>query len=84
MQITTFGSGDGDDSPELAEILDQSTILSMADHGGVRMHVLHCNGEDVLAFSGGSNGGFVVYPCRVFDAEFGGSVHDQARTCIED
>ncbi len=84
MQVTTFGSGDGDNSPDLAEILGQSTILSMVDHCGARMHVLQCNVEDVLAFTGGSNGGFVTYPCRAFDAEFGGSVHDQARTCIED
>lgn len=84
MQATSFGSGDGDDSQELAEILEQSEILSMVDHGGVRMYVLRCNDQDVLAFAGANNAGFVVYPPESFDAEFGGSVHDQARACLDD
>lgn len=84
MQITTFGIGDGDDSQELAEILNQSTTLSVVDNGSIRMYVLRCNEEDVLAFADHNNCGFVTYPCRMFDAEFGGSVHDQARACLED
>lgn len=81
MQVTTYGGGDGGDSQELTEILEQSEILSMVDHGGMRMYVLRCNGQDVLAFAGGNNGGFVVYPPESFDQEFGGSVHDHARAC---
>lgn len=83
MQVTTFGGGDSDDSQELVDILEQSVILSMVDHGGVRMYVLRCNDQDLLAFAGSNNGGIVVYPPESFDAEFGGSVHDQARACLE-
>lgn len=84
MQVTTFGSGDGDDSQELSEVMAQSEILSMVDHGGIRMYVLRCNDQDVLAFAGSNNAGFVAYGPESLDQEFGGSIHDQARACLDD
>lgn len=82
MQVISHG-GEHDGSQELAEILSQSTVLSMTDHGQVRMYVLHCNGQDILMFADPSNRCYTVYPCEAFDAEFGGSIHDQARACLE-
>lgn len=62
----------------LADILEQSTILDITDHGGMRMYVVEFDGADVLIFESG--GVFwSVYPCGTFDAESGGSVHDHAR-----
>lgn len=83
MQVITHG-GEGDGSQELADILEQSTILSTVDHGALRMYVLHCNDQDVLLFAGADNHCFTVYPCSSFDVEFGGSIHDAARACLED
>lgn len=83
MQVITHG-GDGDGSQELAEILEQSTILSMQDHGGIRMYVARCNGLDILIFADCSNRCFITYPCAAFDQEFGGSIHDHARAIAAD
>lgn len=66
-------------SQELADILDQSSILDITDHHGLRMYTIECNGQDVLMFADGSNNAFTVYPSASFDAEFGGSIHDTAR-----
>lgn len=82
MQVIPFGDDTTDGSGELALILEQSQVLSMVDNGGVRMHVLRYDNQDILAFAGPNNSGFVVYPCSSFDAEFDGSIHDQSR-CLK-
>lgn len=69
---------------ELADILEQSTILDTIDHGALRLHILECNGQDVIMFVDSNGSAVMVYPCSSFDAEFGGSIHDQARACLRD
>ena len=62
----------------LADILEQSTILDITDHGGMRLYTIEFDGSDVLICE--RNGVFwSVYPCGTFDAESGGSAHDHAR-----
>lgn len=74
MQINTLN-----DSQELADLLEQSTVLDTIHLGPLRLYVLEFGGQDVLAFSDGSDHTFVAYPCSAFDAESGGSIHDHAR-----
>lgn len=73
MQVTPL------DISGLAEVLDQSSILEVVDHGGIRMYVLEFDGQDILAFLGMSDEAIVVYPPESFDAESGGSIHAHAR-----
>lgn len=64
---------------ELATTLEESQIHEIIDNGPLRTYVYTTNGQDVLIFE---SGGFVsvVYPCTALDAEFGGSIHTQARS----
>lgn len=68
-----------DTAATLADILDQGKILDITDSPtGLRMYTLEFDGNDILIFEQGGHF-FSVYPCRVFDAECGGSIHDHAR-----
>jgi hypothetical protein len=67
---------------ELANLLEQSEILSVDDQGGVRQYVLTFDGQDILAFAG-TEGAFITYPCAAFDAETGGSTHDHCRASLD-
>ena len=73
MQVVTH-----DTLADLADILEQSVVLDITDHGGIRMYVLEFDGNDILIFE---NGGvcWSVYPNHIFDVECGGSIHDHAR-----
>ncbi len=67
-----------DGQAELADILAKSAVLDITDHGATRLYTLDFNGNDILIFSAGEQF-WSVYPCKVFDAECCGSIHDHAR-----
>jgi len=71
------------DTEQLADLLAESEILSLDDHGDVRQYVLTWNGQDILVFAG-TSGAWVVYPPESFDTETGGSTHDQCRASLGD
>jgi hypothetical protein len=66
-------------SQDLAEILEQSNVLDITDHGSLRMYTVEFDGQDILIFADSSNNFFSVYPPEYFDAESGGSIHDHTR-----
>lgn len=76
MQTNTLIS-----SQELATLLEESNILDIQYLPGIRQYTLEFNNpkQDLLVFAS-TESAFVVYPCSMFDAESGGSVHDHART----
>ena len=71
------------DAPELAELLEQSEILTVIDQGLTRMYVITFDRQDILVIADSSNHATVVYPPESFDAESGGSIHDHARAIVE-
>ena len=71
------------DTQQLADLLEESEILSMDDFGGVRQYVLTWNRQDILVYAG-TTGAFVVYGPECFDLEMAGSTHDHARAINED
>lgn len=77
MQVNTIGI------TELADLLDQSWILDIADFGSIRMYVLEFDQQDILVFADAANDAFVVYPPESFDLECGGSIHELARAYQE-
>ena len=72
------------DAPALADLLDQSNVLSIINHGTSRMYVLEFDKQDILVFADPNNEASVVYPPESFDAESGGSIHDHARAILCD
>ncbi len=66
------------DIQQLADLLEESEILSMDDFGGVRQYVLTWNRQDILVHAG-TAGAFVTYGPECFDLEMAGSTHDHAR-----
>jgi hypothetical protein len=77
MQVNTVNT------EELADLLEQSKILSIEDKGGVRQYVLEFDNQDILVYAG-TDGAWVTYPPESFDAESGGSIHDHARASLAD
>lgn len=67
------------DAAALAELLEQSTVLDIIDHGTSKMYVLEFDKQDILVFADTNNEASVVYPPESFDVESGGSIHDHAR-----
>lgn len=67
------------DAQQLADLLEEATILSMIDHGAQRVYVVEFAGQDLIAIADGEGRATVIYPPESFDAESGGSVHDHAR-----
>lgn len=78
MQVNTLN-----DASELADFLEQSQILDTTQQGGMRMHTVTFDGQDLLVFADNSGAAFVVYPPESFDSEAGGSIHDHARAIAE-
>jgi len=64
---------------QFADLLTESNTLDVIDHEGQRTYVLDFSGQDILAIGTPHGGATVVYPCRSFDDESGGSIHDHAR-----
>lgn len=67
------------DAQELADFLEESTILTFYSHGSMRVYVVEFAGQDLIAIADGEGRATVIYPPESFDAESGGSVHDHAR-----
>ncbi len=77
MQVNTVGV------TELADLLEQSKVLDIADYGSTRMYVLEFDRQDILVFADPNSDSFVVYPPESFDHECGGSIHEHARAYLE-
>lgn len=71
------------DAEQLADLLNEATILDTIEHEGQRVHVLEYTGQDILAIHTPGGGATIVYPCASFDAESGGSIHDHARAALQ-
>lgn len=78
MQVNTLN-----DAQELADFLEQATILDSTDHGATRMYTVTFNGLDLLVFADSAGKATVVYPPKSLDAESGGSNYDHARAIAE-
>jgi hypothetical protein len=79
MQVITHGD-QFDGSEGLARILEDCEIHSMVDHGAMRLYVVTLYGnQDILLIADQNNNVFSIYASESFDAESGGSIHQQAR-----
>lgn len=68
------------DITQLADTLEHAERLQTIDHDGQLVHILSFGGSDLIAVVNPITGGAsCIYSCQSFDAESGGSIHDQAR-----
>lgn len=72
------------DHETLAQTVEESTVLDRLEGQGLTIHVAEREGRDILIFESPVTGGGAVVEPDSADKEAGGSIHDHARSSIDD